>query len=257
MAAALERFDQLWRSSGPSYVTDEQARYDENAAKAAIEEYLTGTGHRHGRNAIATDTTLGFELDGVRYEATVDAVVERTGRYLAIEYVPNMNGILNVGWYDDNVRRFNDGEGFYPRQIGSFAKAAIALRSLLSEYGLDSTYDFAYVSLLGNSRPAYEDADEIRVDVDHRHFQNAYSTEEAEINALVEERAGALLDGETDPREWRFDEITGHSCDHCAYRNACPDYIASEMSFTDRRQAGADEPPVEHPVRGPAAEESR
>lgn len=256
VAAACERFDQLRRSSRSSYLVDEQARYDEEVVAAAIEAYFSGDGREHAERLVAADTTLGYERDGIRYEAAVDAVVERDGGYLAIEYVPDTNGVLNVGWYDDNVRRFEEGEGFYPRQIGSLARVAIVIRSLMDEHGLTSTYDFAYVSLLENSRPAYDAADEVHADVEQRHFRSAYEAEKADVNALVEDRAAALLDGETDPREWQFGEITDRSCSYCPYQNACPDYLESELSFTDRRRTASDESPGEPLVREPPKEEN-
>lgn len=239
--AACERFEQLSRPSQSSYLVDEQARYDEEVVAAAIAAYFSGDGHEHGERLITTDATLGYERDGIGYEVTVDAVVEQDGGYLALEYLPNTNGVLNVGWYDDNVRRFEDGKGFYPRQIGSFVRAGIAVCGLMDEHGLSPNYDFAYVSLLENSRPAYETAGEIHVDIEARHFRSAYDTEKADLDALIEDRAAALLGEETDPRDWRFDEITDRSCSYCSYQNACPDYLESELSFADRPRSESDE----------------
>lgn len=257
VASACECFEQLWRAPLSSYLVDEQARYDEEVVAAAIEAYFFGDGHDHGERLVAADATLGYERDGVRYETTVDAVVERDAGYLAIEYVPNMDGVLNVGWYEDNVRRFKDGEGFYPRQIGSFVRAGIAISGLMDEYGLTPNYDFAYVSLLEDGRPAYEAGDEIHVDVEKRHFRSAYDTEKADLDALIEDRAAALLDGEIDPREWQFDEITDRSCSNCSYQNGCPDYFESELSFTDRHRTASDESPDEPLVREPPTETNR
>ncbi|WP_210424194.1 hypothetical protein [Halorussus ruber] len=255
-AAACDRFEELRRSSPSSYLVDEQARYDGEVVAAAIAAYFDADGHEHGERLVAADETVGYERGGVRYETTIDAVVERDGGYLALDYRPNLHGVLNVGWYDDNVRRFEEGEGFYPRQIGSLVRAAIVIRGLMNEHGLGPNYDFAYVSLLEDSRPAYDAPGEIYVDVEQRHFGGAYDEERADVNALVADRAAALLSGETDPREWQFDEIIDSSCSYCAYQNACPDYLESELSFTDRHRA-ADESPGRPQSPEFSSEESR
>lgn len=242
--AAFERLNTRWESSRQSYLVPEQARYDKAVLEAAIETYLTEDGQAHGEQLVVADTTVGYKRRGIRYEATVDAVVERDGRYLALRYVPDMSGILHVSWYDTNVERFTDGRGFYPRQIGSFARAAITIQALTDEYGLAPTYDFAYVSLLGNNRPAYDLTSDVHVDLEQRHFEDTYATERQEIQTLIEERAGAILAGKTDPTEWRFDAITDRSCGYCPYQDACPDYMASKLAFTDRRETPAAEPSV-------------
>lgn len=241
IAAAVEDVTRRWQSTDASYLTEEQAQYDKRAVTQSIESYLSDAGHRHGNQLVTTETTLEYERNGIRYRTTVDAVVERDGRYLAIRYVPDMTGVLQVSWYDDNVERFTDGRGFYPRQIGSFVRAAIALRGLMNEYGLHPTYDFAYRSLLDGSRPAYDAADAVRVDGEQRHFRDAYETEKRELTALIEDRAVAILRGATDPRdrEWRFDEITDRSCGFCPYQDACPEYMEADLSFTDRRRTGS------------------
>ncbi len=256
VAVACERLDGLRATAESSSLVAEQVRYDREVVETAIEEYFGGDGHDHAERLVAADETLSYERDGVRYETTVDAVVERDSGYLALEYRPTMNGVLNVGWYDDNVRRFEEGEGFYPRQIGSLVRAAVAIRGLTSEYGLTPNYDFAYVALLEDSRPAYEAAGEIHVEVARRHFGSSYEREKADVNALVEARAAALRDGETDPRDWQFDAIAERSCSYCAYRNACPDSLESELSFADRPRDESDESPDEPPVSDLSTEEN-
>ena len=256
VAAACDRLAELRDAARSSSLVAEQVRYDREVVETAIEEYFTGSGQDHAERLVAADETLSYERDGVRYETTVDAVVERDSGYLALDYRPTMNGVLNVSWYDDNVRRFEEGEGFYPRQIGSLVRAAVAIRSLTDEYGLTPNYDFAYVALLEDSRPAYDAAGEIHVDVTQRHFQSAYEQEKADVNALVASRAAALRDGETDPREWQFDAITDRSCSYCAYQHACPDYLESELSFTDRPRNSSDESTDEPPASGHPSEEN-
>ncbi|WP_323171293.1 hypothetical protein [Natrialba sp. PRR66] len=242
--AALERFDRHWHSSRESYLADEQEQYDEEAVAAAIEAYFSNGGHDHAERLVDADTTLGYERDGIRYEAAVDAVVERDQGYLAIRYVPDLTGILHVSWSDSHVRDFLDGRKYYPRQIGSFVRAGVAIRGLKAEFGIDLPCDFAYVAPLAESRPAYEFASEsgsesasepgVHVDIAHRHFEDAYEEERLDLVELIGDRAAAIRAGETDPRERRFDEITATACEYCAYRDACPDHLAAEVSFGDR-----------------------
>ncbi|MFP8955077.1 hypothetical protein ACLI4Z_19300 [Natrialbaceae archaeon A-arb3/5] len=235
IAAALARLEELWTAAKPSYVSDDQSRYDEDAVSAAIERYFSTVGHGHGERLVDADTTLGYDRDGIRYETTVDAVVERDGAYLAIRYVPDTNGLLNVDWYDDNVEQFTEGRAFYPRQIASFVRAGIAIGGLRVAYGLDVPADFAYVSLLEECQPDYA-GDGVQVEIAQRHFADAYETEREDLLDLAHERASAILDGDTDPRTWRFDAITDRCCRYCAYRDACPDYLAAELSVVgDRR----------------------
>lgn len=242
-AAACDRFDELRRSANSAYLVDEQAQYDEAVVRAAIEAYFDGDGREHAKRLVAADVTLGYERGGIRYETSVDAVVKTDHGHLAIEYLPSMQGILHVSWdKENNVQEFVAEQKFYPRQIGSFVRAAIAICGLTAEYDLTRNHDFAYISLLENSRPAYENPDGIHVDPEARHFRSAYQAEKDDLDALVADRAGAVLDSETDPRDWQFGEITDRSCSYCAYRNACPDALESELSFTDRHRT-ADESP--------------
>src|SRR6056297_3432613 len=108
VSAAFDRFDQLWQPSQIPYLTDEQAWYDEAVVKRAIEQYLSNFGHEHAENLIATDTMLGYERDDIRYETTVDAVLKQENGYLAVRYVPNLNGVVK-SWSDDNVQDFREG----------------------------------------------------------------------------------------------------------------------------------------------------
>lgn len=238
--AALERFDRLWRSSRESYLTDEQAQYDEDAVSAAVETYLSNGGHEHGERLVDADTTLGYERDGTRYEAAVDAVVERDRGYLAIRYVPDLRGVLHVSWSDSHVQDFRDGRKYYPRQLGSFIRAGVAIRGLKNEYGIDLPCDFAFVAPLAESRPAYESTSGVRVDVERRHFEDAYDEEKWDLVELIEDRAAAIQAGETDPREWRFDAITDSACQYCSYRDACPDQMAAALSFVERQRPRVD-----------------
>ncbi|ELZ00096.1 hypothetical protein [Natrialba asiatica] len=239
---ALEQFDQRWRLSRESYLAGEQERYDEEAVGAAIEAYFSNGGHGHAERLVDADATLGYERDGIRYEAAVDAVVERDQGYLAIRYVPDLTGILHVSWSDSHVRDFLDGRKYYPRQIGSFVRAGVAIRGLKAEFGIDLPCDFAYVAPLAESRPAYEfepgpespSGSGVHVDIARRHFEGAYEEERWDLVELIADRAAAIRAGETDPRERRFDEITATACEYCAYRDACPDYLAAELSFGDR-----------------------
>ncbi|AGB36754.1 hypothetical protein [Natronococcus occultus] len=240
VAAALRRLDRLWTSSEASYLADEQAQYDEQAIRTAIERYLSTDGHDHAEDVVDTDVTVGYERDGIRYETTVDAVTKRDGQYLGIKYLPDMNGVLQVTWYDNNVERFHNGEGYYPRQIGSFVEAGVAIQGLINEYGLSPDYDFAYTGLLETTRPAYESTGEIHVETEQRRFKSAFETERDELNELIEDRADAIIDGKTDPKDWRFSRIAERSCKYCAYRDGCPDWMESEMSFTDRRLSEKD-----------------
>ncbi|WP_276300010.1 hypothetical protein [Halorussus lipolyticus] len=255
--AAFDRFDQLWRSSRLPYLTDEQAQYDEAVVKRAIEQYLSNSGHEHAENLLATDTTLGYERDDIRYETTVDAIFEQENGYLAVRYVPDLNGVVKP-WSDNNVQDFRNGREFYPHQIGTLARTAIAVRGLMDEYGLDPNCKFAYISLLDDSQSVYG-SDEIHFEVEYRNLTVDYLDEKKEVNDLVANRARAILDGETDPKAWQFDEITDNSCSHCPYQNACPEYFESELAFTDRSQfqSESDESSDQPPARQPPAEENR
>ncbi|WP_135852162.1 PD-(D/E)XK nuclease family protein [Halorussus salinus] len=254
---ARERFAELSGSSHSSVLVAEQARYDREAVGAAIDAYFHGDGQEHGERLVAADVTLGYERGGIRYETTVDAVTKTDRGHLAIEYRPTMQGILHVSWNkDDNVQDFIEEKKFYPQQIGSFVRAAIAICGLTAEYDLTRKHDFACISLLENSRPAYETGDEIHVNPESRRFRSAYQDERDDLDKLVADRAAALLGDETDPRDWQFEEITDRSCSYCAYQNACPDVLESELSFTDRHRA-ADESPGQTLSHESSSEESQ
>lgn len=248
--AALDRLDERWDASGSGYLVDEQAAYDRSVAEAAIEAYFAETGHDHAANLLAADATLSHELDDVRYEVSVDAVVEADGEYLALRYVPDLSGILNVGWYDDNVESYRDGSEFFPRQIASFARAGLAIRSLRREHGLDARVDFAYVGLIEESRPGYEPGSEVTVRPEIRRFSGQYENEERDLARLLERTATDVLESATDPSGPRFDDILDASCSYCAYRDACPDRVRAEVSFTDRTD---DDPAVEAAMRADAS----
>ncbi|ADD05960.1 uncharacterized protein Nmag_2399 [Natrialba magadii ATCC 43099] len=236
--AALEWLDHEWRQASAGdrqpYIADAQEQYDADALAAAVETYFSNGGHEHAERLVEADTVVGYERDGVRYEATVDAVVERDRGYLAIRYVPTLHGVLQVSWSDTHVREFMDGQSYYPRQIGSFVRAGVAIRGLKAEYGFDLPCDFAYVAPLAESRPVYESESGVRVEVEQRHFEDAFEEETRDLVDLIEERAAAIRDGKTDPRAWRFAKITDSACEYCAYRDACPDRMGAELAFIDR-----------------------
>lgn len=234
VALALERLDVRWESSSASYLIDTQETYDRSAAEAAVETYFSDVGHQHAENVLDVNVTLSHELDQIRYEVPVDAVIEQDGGYLAVRYVPDLSGVLNVGWSDDNVEKYRDGTKYFPRQIASFATAGLAIRSLRSEHGLDAKVDFAYVSLLENSRPGYRNENEVSVSTEARHFQAQYEKEERELAQLLEQKATDVTNSVTDPFRSHFDDIKERSCSYCSYQDACPDYIEAELSFTDR-----------------------
>lgn len=230
--AAIECLNSGW--SGSSYIVPAQQEYDKSVVKRAIEAYFEGLGEAHAANLIETDELLQYTRDDVTYEVQVDALVESDGGTLAIRYVPSLDGIMNVGWSDSNVQEYRSGSANYRRQIASFTTASMAIRSLISGYGLEHTVDFAYVGLLENARPTYEDDAGITVHSAIRRFRNQYQDEARDVSNLIESKAQAILDAETDPADSHFENILEKACEYCLYQDACPDYIESELSFTNR-----------------------
>lgn len=251
VASALERLGDRWgrQSTSSPYLVDAQEAYDQAVAREAIKSYFDEMGHEHAENAVAVDATLSYDLEGIRYEVGVDAVIERDGTALAVRYVPNFDGILNVNWYDDNIKQYRDGSKYFPRQIASFATAGLAIRSLQREYGLDARTDFAYISLVEDSRPAYRADDDVAVATEARHFRGQYEEEEGDLARLLAAKATAIVESRTDPTaaEVGFGDIRERSCSYCAYRDACPDRIRSEVSFAER--TGSEPMTVEDAMR--------
>lgn len=232
--AALEYLDENGDSIGGSHLVDEEGDHERSVARRAIETYFASDlGREHCENVRLIDTVLGYERDGIRYEVDVDAVVDAENGYRGLRFVPDVR--LPPDWNDENARQFRSGEEFYPRQIGRLLGAATAIRGLMNEHGLGTHNDFGYVSLVDRVRPNYGESGSVDVNVETRYLGGQYEEEREDVNRLLEARAKAITDGESDPRKWQYEAILERSCQDCPYRDACPDRMAHDAAFVDRR----------------------
>ncbi|WP_226023650.1 hypothetical protein [Halomicrobium salinisoli] len=238
--AAIEYLDANTDSTGESRIVHEEGEYQRSVAKEAIETYFTSDlGREHCENVRLIDTVLGYERNGIRYEVEVDAVVEAENGYQGLQFVPDVR--LPPDWSEENVRQFRNGEKFYPRQIGRLLGAAIAIKGLMKEYGLETHNDFGYVSLVDRVRPNYDESGGIDVRAEARYLGDMYEEEQEEVNRLLEARTKAIIDGESDPRKWQYDAILEQSCRDCPYLDACPEYMAHDAAFVDRQRLSEDD----------------
>lgn len=239
--AAHERLGE--DSNASSYTIPAEKRYDRSVVQKAIETYFERWGKEHAADLAATEQTLCYTRDGITYSVRVDALIETDWGPLALRYLPTLHGVLK-SWADPNVRDYRRGTHEYRRQIASFTTAAIAMRSLRSRYGIEPSVDFAYIGLMEGARSSYEDGDGVTVDPELRRLGSQYQDESSAVADLLAEKADAILGPDTEPDASHRDSILENACDRCPYQHACPEFIESELSFTDRT-ATVDETKIE------------
>lgn len=228
--AAMEEIDTHWKSS--TYLVPAQREYDRSVIEQAVKTYFTGMGEAHAESLLETDTTLSYSRNGIRYTVDVDALIEQDGQTLAINYQPTLKGVLQL-WSDDNIQAFRTGQENYRKQIASFARAGLALRAMIDDYGIDSNIDFAYVGVLQEVTNTNEGVDSAIIKPEIRRFYTKFSEESTEMRDLLESKAQAIQNSRSDPREADFQNITEKACNYCQYEKACPEKIESETAFTD------------------------
>ena len=244
-----------WSATSSAYLTAAQETFDKTAVESAIAAYFDGIGSTHADNLVEADTVLSNSLNGVTYEVNVDAVVHHDGRHRAIRFVPDLTGV-HPSWKEDGiVQEYRTRQAFYPRQVGHLVRAGTAIRGLMTEHGLDSNPEFEYVSLLSGVKPDYSDGGRPAVTVESRSFSGIHDSERADLRGLLDDTAPKILaDGNRIP-DSDFESIREQCCEYCPYRDACPEYIESAVSFTTRTQngvSGADG--VSHPREQPGGD---
>lgn len=229
--AARERLDEDWNAS--SYTIPAEKRYDRSIVYEAIDAYFERWGSQHVANLAATNETLCYTHDGITYSVRVDALIETDRGPLALRYLPTLHGIRK-SWADPSIPDYRRGTHKYRQQIASLMTAAIAIRSLRSRYGIESSVDFAYVGLMQGARSSYEDGDGVTVDPELRRLGSQYQNESSAVADLLAAKAGTILNSDTEPDASHRESILENACDRCPYQHACPEFIESELSFTDR-----------------------
>lgn len=256
LSVAMDEFEDRWaaHTAGAQYQSAAQRRYDRQAARAAIEGYVSRDGSDHLDRYRSAGETLSFSRDAVDFEVVcdVDLILDSaTGSGVEIvRFVPTLQGII---WpYDGGSHPVDDlanGDYSYARQKASVLRA-VANRIAVFRAFLDDPFvdvEFRYVALAAETYPigSVGSADgsaaaigatrDLTAYVNPANTSNTAGSEfEARIDtgeAVLYRLGRTIRSGEYDPDRQDFEQVYEHVCEYCKFQDMCPDFLNEEVRF--------------------------
>ncbi|GEM_PF-4844536 len=210
-------------------------RYDRASVRNAIATYVDEYGQAHAEGAIAIDETYRYTTGGYSFACPVDCCWVEDGSYEIARFVTTLDGIVWANPYSDPVADYRDGEGFYPRQVGSILRAYATIHAVATAHELNPhNVSYRYYAIAEETHPSYEAdgrAGPEVVSASRDVTETCWEADAACPGLLTEVAAGLTADDGWSATGDRWAEIVATSCRHCSYQSMCLDYINEEVQF--------------------------
>ncbi len=212
-------------------------QYDRASVRNAIANYVDEYGQAHAAGAIAIDETYTYETGGYTFDCPVDCCWEDDGSYEIARFVTTLDGIVWANPYSDPVAGYRDGEGFYPRQVGSILRAYATIHAVAAAHDLNvHNVSYQYYAIAEETYPSYGDdgqsgASGPEVVAASRDVTDTCWDAGEACPAVLTEAAVGISTDDWSPTGDRWADIAANSCRHCSYQSMCLDYINDEVTF--------------------------
>ncbi len=232
-AAARQRVDERWdeETSRSEYVSDAQYVYDRDVTRAGIAAYFADVGITHVRNSIGTEEWLECSRGGAYLVGRADNIVRTDEGVCVIDYKGSLRNLISSPSAED-IPAHRAGDEYIAGKLKSVFQAATYIEGAknLSAYDAGMDVEFTFYGLLASTnRERHIDGIQVDVEGAERDVGGIYRAYEDEIWALIQETYQGIVAGEYEPTRW--DDITEHACEECAYNGMCGEYLAEAVQI--------------------------
>lgn len=239
-AYGTEALEAQWADVVPldAYQTRSHYDFDRAACRAAIEAYFgeEGAGVEHFERAIGSEAELTFEWRGFEFRGYLDLILRTDSGLHVIDFKSSFSNIISASprYASEAIEDHRDAEKHRHQYMKSLMQAALYRRAAeeLTAYEPEMEIDFSFYALREEVETT-ADPEGVRPEVtgDERELTHILDMHGDDAWELIEQYANGIRTAEFTPEPWELIEDT--VCDECPYREMCPDYLASGVSYLD------------------------